>query len=131
MTNTRFWRPGWFLGLVIALLSLMTNSSTFAQSPGRWAYDDGVGTTDSGPSPHVAPSGNDDQSMASNSPKGEVGRPGQPVSVAARFVVPAYGQSPLRETLMVMLYNLAFESECKLRHQHGRYSRCAIPGRVT
>ena len=64
MAKSGFWRSDWFLGLVIALLLLMTISSTFVQSLERWAYDVGVRASDREPSRRVAVIGIDDQSIA-------------------------------------------------------------------
>ena len=64
MARSGFWRSDWFLGLVIALLLLMTISSTFVQSLERWAYDVGVRASDLEPSSRIAVIGIDDQSIA-------------------------------------------------------------------
>ncbi len=64
MAKLGFWRSDWFLGLAIALLLLMTISSTFVQSLERWAYDIGVRASDLEPSRRIAVIGIDDQSIA-------------------------------------------------------------------
>ena len=61
MARSGFWRSDWFLGLGIALLLLMTISSTFVQSLERWAYDVGVRASDLEPSNSIAVIGIDDQ----------------------------------------------------------------------
>lgn len=64
MTKTGFWRADWFLGLVVALLLLMTISSAFVQGLERSAYDFGVRSADRAPSNRIAVIAIDDQSIA-------------------------------------------------------------------
>jgi len=80
MSGSGFWRSDWFLGLVIALLLLMTISSTFVQSLERWAYDVGVRAPDREPSRRIAVIGVDDQSIAN------IGRWPWPRDVHAKMI---------------------------------------------
>lgn len=64
MNKTAFWRADWFLGLVVAILSLFASHSFLLQSLEREAYDLGVRASDRAPSERVAVIAIDDTSIA-------------------------------------------------------------------
>ena len=64
MKKTAFWKADWFLGLVVAVVSLVASGSDFIQSLERQAYDLGVRASSHAPSHRVAVIAIDDQSIA-------------------------------------------------------------------
>jgi serine/threonine-protein kinase len=64
MKKTAFWKADWFLGLVIAVVLLVTSGSDLIQSLERQAYDLGVRASSHAPSQRVAVIAIDDQSIA-------------------------------------------------------------------
>ncbi|MGQ0578700.1 MAG: CHASE2 domain-containing serine/threonine-protein kinase [Betaproteobacteria bacterium] len=64
MKKTAFWKADWFLGLVVAVVSLVASGSDLIQSLERQAYDLGVRVSSHAPSQRVAVIAIDDQSIA-------------------------------------------------------------------
>jgi CHASE2 domain-containing sensor protein len=64
MKNNLFWKADWFVGLLVALLFLLSTHSDLMQSLERKAYDVGVRASSRTPSDKIAVIAIDDQSIA-------------------------------------------------------------------